>query len=48
MEVEQTYDTPHLIIGQISALKKLGYSNRKCAEFITEWGFCISYKTLEN
>ncbi|KAL4473429.1 hypothetical protein ABPG72_012108 [Tetrahymena utriculariae] len=48
MEVEQSYDTPEYIIGQISALKLLGYSNRQAAEQITEWGYSISHAGVGN
>jgi hypothetical protein len=38
MEVELSYDIPELVVmGQSSALKKLGHSNRKVAELITSW-----------
>ncbi|KAL4473462.1 hypothetical protein ABPG72_012141 [Tetrahymena utriculariae] len=48
MEVEQSYDTPEYIIGQISALKLLGYSNRQAAEQITQWGYSISHTSVGN
>jgi hypothetical protein len=36
LKEEHQYETPDLIVGQIVALKKLGYSNRKSAELILQ------------
>jgi hypothetical protein len=38
MNVEYIWDTPEVIVGQISALKLLGYSDRDAAAQITDWG----------
>jgi hypothetical protein len=46
MEIELSYDIPELVIGQLSALKKLGHSNRKVAELITSWRYPISHTSV--
>ncbi len=48
IEEENQYDTPNLIVGQVVARKKLGYSNRKSAELILQWEFQISPTTVAN
>ncbi len=46
MNVEYIWDTPEVIVGQISALKLLGYSDRDAAAQITDWGFQIGRSTV--
>ncbi|KAL4494377.1 hypothetical protein ABPG72_011186 [Tetrahymena utriculariae] len=46
MEIEESYDTPEFILGQLVALKLLGYSYRKIAEQISAWGFSISHPSV--
>jgi hypothetical protein len=46
MNVEYIWDTPEVIVGQISALKLLGYSDRDAAAQITDWGFQIGLSTV--
>jgi hypothetical protein len=41
MEVEQPSDIPEYIVGQISALKLLDFSDRLASEIITKWGYSI-------
>jgi hypothetical protein len=37
METESIWDTPELIVGQILALKLLGFIDKNAAIQITEW-----------
>jgi hypothetical protein len=46
METECIWDTSEHIVGQISALKLLGFTGRDAATQITEWGFTISQSTI--
>ncbi len=46
MEIDYVWDKPEYVIGQISALKKLGYSDRLTADTIKEWGFEIHCSTV--
>jgi hypothetical protein len=48
IEEEYQYDIADLFDGQVVAIKKLGYSNRKSAELILQWGFQISHTTVVN
>lgn len=46
MEIEKVWDTPDFIIGQITALKRLTFSDQDAAETITDWGFKLSSATV--
>ncbi len=38
METESIWDKPELIVGQLSVLKLLGFTNRDAVTKITQWG----------
>ncbi len=44
METECIWDTPELIVGQISAL--MGFTDRDAATQVTGWGFKVSHRTF--
>jgi hypothetical protein len=48
IEKERIFDTPELIIGQITALKLLLFSDRDAAYKVTKWGFQVGYNTTIN
>jgi hypothetical protein len=49
MNIKKTSkDTPLIQIGQIIALKHLGYSDKKVSELITQWGYRISKTNANN